>query len=316
MTDPDPPNPPESAVDAAVRKPGEDTKMFHQLLSHARGLFCIVVLAVASSHLAYAQDRPDHKDALSQINTLLSGDDTALAGGSPLFLLAWNSAGSSRDFKITKLEYVNGYQKDANNYIVATTYTRVFNVSLSGIFKKSFADDPLLPAAVIWGHFESGDSFDEECKFLFLRTEKGWILQGYEGGFSVVTSHKEHQVREAIQKQKEAEAKQKEGEAYAKGNLIEVKNACASSQQLKITDNYGIGHLEDVDGKMLRDDKRYGIVPSNGQVVGCLPDVIYRNKILGYDQVPPVPMCHIQYSIGNRLVSGYFRCNLLSVVSK
>jgi hypothetical protein len=281
-----------------------------------RGLFCIVVLAVASFHLAYAQDRPDHTNALSQINTLLSSDDTALAGGAPLFLLAWNSAGSSRDFEITNPKYVNGYQKDPNNYIVAATYTRRFKKSLSGIFKKSFADDPLLPAALIWGHFESGDSFDEECKFLFLRTENGWILQGYEGGFSVVTSHMEHQAREAIQKQKEAEAKQKEAEAYGERNLIEVKNACASSQQLKITDNYRIGHLEDVDGRMLRDDKQYGIVPSNGQVVGCLPDIIYRNKILGYVQVPPVPMCHIQYSIGNRLASGYFRCDLLSVVSK
>jgi hypothetical protein len=279
-----------------------------------RGLFCVVVLAVASFHLAYAQDRPEHNNALSQIKTLLSNDDTALVGGSPLWLLAWNSAGSSRDFTITNLKYVNGYQKDANNYIVATTYTRAFNVSLSGIFKKP--DDPLLPAALIWGHFESGDSFDEECKFLFLRTENGWILQGYEGGFSVVTSHMEHQAREALQKQKEAEAKQKEAEAYAKSNSIEVKNACASSQQLKITDSYRIGRLEDVDGKMLRDDKQYGIVPSNGQVVGCLPDFIYRNKILGYVQMPPVPMCHIQYSIGNRLVSGYFRCDLLSVVSK
>src|ERR1700733_12883051 len=108
MTDPEPPNPPESAVDAAVRKAVEDTKMFYQVLSHARGLFCIVVLAVASFHLAYAQDRPEHNNAKSQIQTLLSNDDTALVGGSPLWLLAWNSADSHRDFTITNLKYVNG----------------------------------------------------------------------------------------------------------------------------------------------------------------------------------------------------------------
>jgi hypothetical protein len=293
-------------------------KRFHQ------GLL-VVMTAVIASNLAYAQDRPDHKNALSQINTLLSNDDGALSGGgalyegSALLQLTWNSNGSSRDFTITKPEYVNGYQKDTNNYIVAATYTRMFKVSLSGIFGQSWADDPLLPAVLIWGHFESGDSFDESAKFLFLRTEKGWIIQGYEGGFSVVTSHMEHQAREAIQRQKDAVQSQKD----AVQSLIDVKNACASSQQVKIHDDYRIGRLEDVSGRTQQDDKQYGIVPNNGTVVACLPDIIYKDKMLGYVQNPPRAFCHIQFQydqfrfvdkIGSKLVSGYYQCEFLSVV--
>jgi hypothetical protein len=287
----------------------------------------VVMTAVIASSLAYAQDRPDHTTALSQINTLISNDDGALAGGSVLFQLAWkDSGGSSRDFRITNLKYANGYQQDANNYIVDATYTRTFKVSLSGIFQKSWADDPLLPAALIWGHFESGDSFDESAKFLFLRTEKGWILQGYEGGFSVVTSHMEHQAREAIQKQKDEVQRQKDavqGQKDAVQGLIDVKNACASSQQVKIHDDYRIGRLEDASGGMQRDDKQYGIVPNNGTVVGCLPDIIYKDKMLGYVQNPPRAFCHIQFQydqfrfvdkIGSKLVSGYYQCEFLSVV--
>jgi hypothetical protein len=280
--------------------------------------------AVLASNLACAQDRPNHTNALSQITTLLSNDDGALSGGSALAQLAWkDSNGSSRDFTITKPEYVNGYQKDTNHYIVAATYTRTFKVSLSGIFKK-LADDPLLPAALIWGHFESGDSFDESCNFSFLRTEKGWIIQGYEGGFSVVTSHMEHQAREAIQRQKDEVQGQKDEVQRQKDavqSLIDVKNACASSQQVKIHNDYKIGRLEDVGGRMQRDDKGWGIVPDNGQVVGCLSDIIYRGE--PWMPAATIPFCHIQFQygefrfvdkIGNKLVSGYFDCRFLSVV--
>jgi len=297
MTDPDPLIPPNQLLTLPYERQSKTQRcstrrLIRKLL--CRNLFCTVVLAFVSFHPAYGIEHPDHTDALNQIRKLLTDD---------------------RYFEITNPKYVNGYVKDANNYIVAVTFTRVFKVSSNAFVNKPnhpkrglcdnstkiFGDAAYLDN--LFGNFEPDDRFDEACQFSFLQTENGWILQDVEGEESVVARHTEHaaqQAEEAAQRQaREAIQKQKEAEAYGERNLIEVKNACASSQQLKITDNYGIGHLEDVDGKMLRDDKQYGIVPSNGQVVGCLPDIIYRNKILGYVQVPPVPMCHIQYSIGN-----------------
>src|ERR1039458_9544126 len=76
-----------------------------------------VVMAVVSSHPACAQDRPDHKNALTQIMSQLSDPS----------------------YSITKLQYANGFEKDQNNYIVLTTYTRVFKVS-SSTFAKSISD--------------------------------------------------------------------------------------------------------------------------------------------------------------------------------
>src|ERR1035441_520411 len=135
-----------------------------------------LLLAVSTlpSHLAYAQDRPTHKDALSQIITQISDD---------------------RFYEITKPKYVNGFQKDPNNYVVLTTFTRVFKVSSSTYGKSATSDNPLqgfaerLVLSNLYGHFEPGDSFDESAKFRFLRTENGWILQGFEDDEVVENRH-------------------------------------------------------------------------------------------------------------------------------
>src|SRR5208282_2079694 len=83
--------------------------LMRKLLCRALFCICIVGLAVVSFHSAYATDRPDHKNALAQIRNLIGGDD--------------------RYFYITKPNYVNGFQRDTNDYIVFTTYTIVFKVS-------------------------------------------------------------------------------------------------------------------------------------------------------------------------------------------
>ena len=130
-------------------------------------------------------------------------------------------------FKITKLVYVNGFQKDPNDYVVFTTFTRGFKVSSSTYGKSSTADNPLqgwaerLVLSSLYGKFEPGDSFDETCQFRFLRTENGWILQGYEGDAEVVNKHTDGtdalaaQRRLAEQQQLDAQAKQKAIDAAA-----------------------------------------------------------------------------------------------------
>jgi hypothetical protein len=64
---------------------------------------------VSSCHLVNAQDRPNHTDAVNQIRR--------------------ENLSDNRFFAITHLTYVNGFEKDRNNYIVATTFTREFKVS-------------------------------------------------------------------------------------------------------------------------------------------------------------------------------------------
>jgi hypothetical protein len=167
-------------------------------------LTVIALLATATSGCHSTQ--PDHTDALSQIKTLISNDDGS--------------------FKITKLVYVNGFQKDPTDYVVFTTFTRVFKVS-SSTYEKSTADNPIVAFAErlvlsnLYGNFESGDSFDEACQFRFLRTENGWILQGYEGDAEVVNKHTDGtdalaaQRRLAEQQQLDAQAKQKAIDAAA-----------------------------------------------------------------------------------------------------
>jgi hypothetical protein len=75
----------------------------------SRVLFCVVLLAAITVHSAYAADRPNHANALTQISKSIGVEEEA--------------------FDITKLAYVNGYQKDANNYVVSASYTRAWKVS-------------------------------------------------------------------------------------------------------------------------------------------------------------------------------------------
>ena len=113
-----------------------------------------------------SDNAPGHHEALSQIRELISNENA---------------------YTVTKLSYVNGFQKDTSNYVVSTTFTRKFKVS-----SKELANEVgFLMAIKVWaiyGSFEPGDSFDEAQDFLFLRTEKGWILQGFDGGESSVQS--------------------------------------------------------------------------------------------------------------------------------
>jgi len=152
-----------------------------------RNLFCTVTLVLASFHsaygLAYGMEHPDHTDAKNQIRKLLADD---------------------RYFEITSLEYVNGYVKDANNYIVAITFTRVFKVSSDDFVHKQnhpkaglcdnspniFGDAAYLDN--LFGNFAIDDRFDETCRFSFLQTENGWVLQDIEGEESIVARHTEN----------------------------------------------------------------------------------------------------------------------------
>jgi hypothetical protein len=272
-----------------------------------RGLFYIVVLAVVSFHLAYAQDRPDHTNALSQIKKLISNDD------------------GSGSFTITKLVYVNGFQKDISNYIVLTTFTREFKVS-SGTFQKSISsDNPVvswaggMAASVIWGHFEPGDSFDEECQFRFLRTENGWILQGYEGDTVVKNRHTGH--ADALDAQaKQLDAQEKQAQQVRQSNmaiqqqketelhLTEVHNACASGQQVKVTSTGMVGLMGE-------NNKALWYGPAPGQVVLCdAPTQIlhFPGRAVEHNDY----MCHIKFSSGKQVITGYTLCSALFVIKQ
>jgi hypothetical protein len=75
----------------------------------------------------------------------------------------------------------------------------------------------------LYGHFEPGDSFDEACQFRFLRTENGWILQGYEGDEEVVNRHTEG--TDALAAQQKRLDEQQQLDAQAKQKAIDAANA-------------------------------------------------------------------------------------------
>jgi hypothetical protein len=263
-------------------------------------VFCIAVLVVASFHSAYGQNSPDHKDALNQIK---------------------NDSGSPWISSITKLEYVNGYQIDDNHYVVATTFTRVFKVSSKelydkdGVYRgkavdKAIDENPLAATMAVlqnllvnYGRFEPADSLDEACNYLFLRTEKAWILQGSQGVESIITRHTERaDAMDAQLEQAQAAEKAKQDEAAAAKmkadvaaysaatdrHTAEIADACSSGRQMIIA-GQGIS-------QPLVDNNRGTIVGyiATGQVVVGVPDPNAR-KLL----------CHIRYTVGNRSMSGY-----------
>jgi hypothetical protein len=262
-----------------------------------------VVMAVVSSHPACAQDRPDHKNALAQIMSQLSDPS----------------------YSITRLQYANGFEKDQNNYIVFTTYTRVFKVS-SSTFAKSISDsdNPLVRWAQsvvvssVYGHFEPGDSFDESAKFRFLRTENGWILQGYEGDAEVVNRHTEiadaldeqkkrldeqsaqevkvHDQKMAVQEQKNAE------------HLTEVHNACASRQEVRVRGEERVGFIDEHDNSTWDG-------PAPGQVVLCDAPFEMVNAP-GVHNYRNDSQCHVRYSNGKQVVTGYVFCQFLFVIEQ
>lgn len=266
-----------------------------------RGLLGVVT-AVVSSHLAYAQDRPDHTNALFQIIRQISDD---------------------RFYIITKPKYVNGFQKDPNNYVVLTTFTRVFTVSSSTYAKSATSDNPLqgfaerLVLSNLYGHFEPGDSFDESGKFSFLRTEKGWILQ--EGDTVVENRHTGH--ADALDEQKKRSDEQRAQEEKVRDreivvqqqnatelHLTEVHNACASGQQVRVATVGRVGLIDEKNHATW-----YG--PDPGQVVLCdAPAQIYH--IPGRPDQHNDYMCHIKYSNGKQVVTGYVNCPELFVIKQ
>ena len=303
-----------------------------------RGLLGVVLAVVSFPELACsATDRPDHKNALTQIMSQLSDPS----------------------YSITKLQYVNGFEKDQNNYIVLTTYTRVFKVS-SSTFAKSISDsdNPLVrwaqsvAVSSVYGHFEPGDSFDVSAKFRFLRTENGWVLQGFEGDEVTEARHTER--ADALDAQKklleeqraqEHKVQQQKAQEVAPGaasaaanerdrHLVEVKNACASGQQMKII-GYGNISVLGLQGAGAGALDRY---IGSGQVVVGVPD--NAKSLAAMDAIlnPPPSfidgavrpraseatflgwlrgMCRVQYSVmhanGNRIFSGYVPVERLDV---
>ena len=285
-----------------------------------------------------AQDRPDHTNALSQIKTLISNDDGS--------------------FKITKLVYVNGFQKDPNNYIVFTTFTTVFKVSSSTYEKSVTSDNPLqafgerVAISIHYGHFEPGDSFDESAKFRFLRTENGWILQGFEGDAVVENRHtanadaldeqkkrldEQRAQEEKVQRQKEIDAANAGATAAAnerERHLVEVKNACASGQRMKVV-GYNIP-VQGVQGAGTGAgplDRYVGSgqvvvgVPNDAQSLAAMEAILNPGpNFLG--GVPPKidllgwlkGMCRVQYSVrhfdGNRVFSGYVPVESLGLLQQ
>jgi len=254
----------------------------------------------------------------------------------------------NRYFTITKLKYVNGFQRDTNNYIVSTTFTRVFKVSSKelsnkeGLGKSKSIDENLinemtwdLAIGFMWGHFEPGDSFDEACEFRFLRTENGWILQS--GAQTVIVNrHTEHadaldarekQYRDT-QRQKAADAAVAEANAAAnerERHLVEVKNACASRQQMKII-GYGLLAVKGLQGA-----GPFGGYLGEGQVVVGVPDDARSLAAMADLLGPRYPnpkiknavllgwlrgMCRVQYSVRNRIISGYVPVERLELVKQ
>jgi hypothetical protein len=303
--------------------------LVRKLLS--RGLLG-VVMAVLFSHLARAQDRPDHKNALTQIMSQLSDPS----------------------YSITKLQYANGFEKDQNNYIVLTTYTRVFNVS-SSTFAKSISDsdNPLVrwaqsvAVSSVYGHFEPGDSFDESAQFRFLRTENGWLLQGFEGDEVIEARHTERADaldaqkklldEQRAQEQKVQQLKAQEaaqGAANAAANererhLIEVKNACASGQQMKII-GYGNISVQGLQGagpfdRYLGSGQVVVGVPDDAKSLAAMEAILNPGPSFINGAVRPKidllgwlgGMCRVQYSVmhanGNRMFSGYVPVERLDV---
>jgi hypothetical protein len=130
-------------------------------------------------------DHPKQSDALAQIRDAMARVDSTLGG---------DKISSVGDF-----EYSNGYQQDANHYVVVVTYQRIFKVGLQDIANASIDKNPnpdnlggMIATGVfgwMYGQSAAGDWFDEERSYGFLRTENGWVILQLVGDPSVLASY-------------------------------------------------------------------------------------------------------------------------------
>jgi hypothetical protein len=178
----------------------------------------------------------------------------------------------------------------------------------------------------MFGQFESRDRFDEQCQFRFLRTENGWIFQGPEGDESVVARHTENYDAATAQAAQQAKAyadtyAETDAKAKALGfivrgefgrRLVEGVDVCASGRPMYVNEPRPPTGSATRDGKItLSDDQTWN--PSMGypvleswnprKVIATIHD---GQVVVGTpDPHAPKGVCHIQYTEGNRTISGY-----------
>jgi hypothetical protein len=152
-----------------------------------RAIFRVLILTGASLYGAHAAeiDRPSHADALNQVMEFMARVDATLGG---------DQMSSVSNFK-----YANGYQEDANHYVVIVNYRRVFKVGLQDISNATIDKTPnpnnlggLLTTGMLsflYGDFTAGDWFEEARSYRFLRTETGWLIVQLVGDTSILASH-------------------------------------------------------------------------------------------------------------------------------
>ncbi|HEB60165.1 MAG TPA: hypothetical protein ENJ01_13155 [Gammaproteobacteria bacterium] len=96
--------------------------------------------------------------------------------------------GDNAYLSVENFEKLNGYEKDANHYVVQVRYQLVFHKSLDeisaeleaqsgdSILDQMSAGLGLMALRIRYGDFKAGDRFPVEEDVTLIRTEKGWRI--------------------------------------------------------------------------------------------------------------------------------------------
>lgn len=121
-----------------------------------------ILVVVVSVIIFGCSNKPDKSQAISQVEKELTSD-------------RWVA---------TNVQYVNGFAKDENNYVVSVSFTRLFEKSLDEIYRENQELGKFIRN--LYGNVEPGMAFDETADAKFVKSENGWIMRGWEAGPNLV----------------------------------------------------------------------------------------------------------------------------------
>ena len=127
---------------------------------------CLVLAMLA---LAACSDKPSSSEVTDQVKELLLGEPMA---------------------HVDHLKQINGYKKDSNYYVAVINYHITMLESFDQMTKEASSVKTDSKSAIasgfglfalslkFGGRFQKGSEFEVTDNYLFLKTDKGWILQG------------------------------------------------------------------------------------------------------------------------------------------
>lgn len=191
-------------------------------------ILVFVILAI----IVGCSNKPDKNEAVSQVEKELTSD-------------VW---------KPSNVQYVNGYAKNENNYIVSVSFTRSFEKYLDEIYR----ENQELGKSIrnVYGNIEPGMAFDETADAKFVKSENGWIMLGWEAGPSVIGRNT------TIEKEQQEETKNTLNKIQGMWYISKESNLKDSSIYFKNALAYNLDYLIIKNDRLFFIDKVRSVGPS------------------------------------------------------